>query len=235
MKYVYTDMVKITIVGDQNTGKSFFCKKLLNSDYFETIYSPTLGVDFFLYRYKTKSNTQNKNIQVNLWDLSGNPKFFCILNNYLKQSNFFLLFCDVTNIQSVKSLQNWIEKIRKENTYHQQNFISIICTKNDKPKTTDTINNLTINEYIQNFTEQFHNDNFINGTIYYIEKNTDRKKIIKNIISEYFKFNTHFPKSFNSIYDTEISTNKNCWIKFTECIKNIFKRNKKYNQETLLN
>lgn len=212
----YTDKIKITIIGEANTGKTFFCRRLLNINFFETTYSSTLGVDFFLYRYKTK----NKIIQANLWDLTGNDKFYPIIHSYLKNCDFFLLFCDSTNIQSVKLLNKWIERIRQENTYKNKLFISIICSKNDNKKTTQKINNLNIEEYLKNFSEQFHSNSYKNGNIYYTDKNTNNEEIIQEIISEYFKFLSYFGKiNHNS---KKPKNKKHCWKKFTYCIKKIF-------------
>lgn len=212
----YTDKIKITIIGEEDTGKTFFCRRLLNPNFFETEYSSTLGVDFFLYRYKTK----NKLIQANIWDLTGNDKFYPIIHSYLKNNNFFLLFCDVTNIQSIKSLNKWIDRIRQENTYKNKLFISIICSKNDSKKTTQKINNLNIEEYIKNFSEQFHCNSYKNGNIYYTDKNSNNQKIIQEIISEYFKFQSYFGKI--NLNSKKPKNKKKCWQKFTYCIKNIF-------------
>lgn len=215
------ERVRIVFLGDENTGKTFFCNKIKNDKLdLHNYYIPTIGVDFltYIFTYKIKNNNKSNLYNINIWDIAGNPKFLPITKKYLYKNNFFVFFCDATNIESFKSLNKWLDLIREENTFDIKIFCTIICTKIDKITTDVIVNNFTIDEYLYNFSEQFHDDNLQNGKIFFIDKNTNSKKIIDEITTDYLHF-IQFYKNNTQI--TKYKHTKSKWQKF----KSIFKFN----------
>ena len=151
-----------------------------------------------------------------MWDLAGDPRFLVITKRYLNNQTFFLLFCDATNIRSVRSLNNWLEYIRQQNSYDHKFFCSIICSKTDLVKTNLKINNLSIDKYLENFSEQFYDHRFNNGKIYYLTEKTDSKEIIQNIVKDYLQFKKYYPEQDPLSVETyQVSG----WDRFTFCLK----------------
>lgn len=226
--------VKCTLIGDSNTGKSYFLKKLHRDYIFENNYDPTVGVDFSSYIYKKTIDNQNKDIRVNIWDLAGDPRFDCIIQTYLRKNNFFILFCNKYDLKSVSNLNSWIEKIRYNNNYDQKFFISIICYdfNKDYNPIEYKINNFTIPDYVQNYSEQFSNSKYNNGSVYHLNKFSDVKQIIKTIVDEYLVFLNYEENIIDNqtiVSNNNINNNK-CVF---SCIFDLFRKND--NKFNLLN
>ena len=61
---------KIVIIGDAQTGKTSYLRRLLTGEYTKK-YTPTLGVDVHPLIFHTNHGT----ITFNVWDVAGNEKF----------------------------------------------------------------------------------------------------------------------------------------------------------------
>jgi small GTP-binding protein len=206
------EKIKITVLGNTGTGKTFFCNKIQYDNYFQAYSQPTIGVDFLIYRYTDKL----KKHVINIWDLAGDDRFLVITKRYLTDQNLFLFFCDSTNVHSIKSLNNWLEHIRKQNGYEHKFFCAIICTKTDLIKKENKINNFTIDRYLENFSEQFQDHRFSNGKIYYVKENSDSKSIIQNIVKDFKDYKKYYPEPIPLYTETYQISN---WARFTFCLK----------------
>lgn len=105
-------LIKSVLIGDSNTGKTSLCNKLLY-DKFNTNIGQTIGVTYF----KKNIKTNNNNYSLQLWDLSGNPRFRVISYMYLKDANIVFLLFDLHNY-NINKIKEWIELIKeKSNKY----------------------------------------------------------------------------------------------------------------------
>lgn len=100
-------MKKITvcILGDSNTGKTSYLNYLSNTN-FSLNHDSTAGVDL-----KT-INFNKDNIFWKVYDTSGNPNFRTITRQYLKLKDVYLLFFDLNDEISFKSVSYWMELIK---------------------------------------------------------------------------------------------------------------------------
>ena len=72
--------IKISLIGDKQTGKTRFTRLLNNID--RTEYIPTLGCDVVL-KDKTYNN---KKYALNIWDCAGDERYLGLGKEYLIQS-----------------------------------------------------------------------------------------------------------------------------------------------------
>jgi small GTP-binding protein len=160
MRYDY--VLKIILVGDSNTGKSYFFNKL--SDKPTDSISSTVGVDFAII-YQT---VFDKEFRINLWDTAGQERFHCIVDSYFRNINGFILFFDINEPNSFYSLQRWIDKIEEQNLCSHSHPMVLIGNKNDLPHKVDQ------NDIIK-FTEKYN--------LMYVELSLKKNSInIKDIL-----------------------------------------------------
>ena len=100
--------VKIVVSGDGGVGKTSFLNRLVN-DRFNDDNELTKGVEFF-----------SKVIQVNgtdynfiLWDFAGQSQFKEILDNFVDGSIAALILFDLSRINTIETVLNWIDKIKQ--------------------------------------------------------------------------------------------------------------------------
>ena len=83
MKYL---RVKVLSVGDTETGKSCLIKRYCEKRFISK-YLPTIGVDFGV----TNIDVDNKDLKVNLFDLSGHAAFKEVLFSFYLISLLFVM------------------------------------------------------------------------------------------------------------------------------------------------
>ncbi|XP_011505600.1 PREDICTED: ras-related protein Rab-28-like [Ceratosolen solmsi marchali] len=101
--------LKIVLVGDLGAGKTSIAVKFC-TDEFTRQYTPTSGIDFFL---KNMNLGCQKNIRLQLWDVSGLSLRSNMLDKYIFEANIILLVYDITNSSSFDILEDWVTKIRE--------------------------------------------------------------------------------------------------------------------------
>ena len=107
----YEYLFKILLVGNSNVGKSSLFLRFVDEIWKEN-FVPTIGVDFKIKSIKI----DNKIIKLQIWDTAGQERFKSILSSYYKGANGILLLYDITNINSSKSLSNWLIDIEKNSS-----------------------------------------------------------------------------------------------------------------------
>ena len=107
----YEYLFKILLVGNSNVGKSSLFLRFVDEIWKEN-FVPTIGVDFKIKSIKIN----NKIIKLQIWDTAGQERFKSILSSYYKGANGILLLYDITNINSFKSLSNWLIDIEKNSS-----------------------------------------------------------------------------------------------------------------------
>lgn len=121
--------INIALFGSAGSGKSAFTIKVVDQ-YFEKLYIPTLG-----HEIKTRKITiGNNNYILNFFSTSGDPQYKQDYSFLLSQTDFFLIFYDVTSPQSFeeakKILNNDLSKYLKKYNNYCNNFC-FVGNKND--------------------------------------------------------------------------------------------------------
>lgn len=179
LKKVYVS--KIVLLGNDNVGKTSLCLKFIKNVFKKNVES-TIGVNF----YTKYLNYHGKEYKLVLWDTSGHERFRCILRNYYKLANLFILMFDLGNIKSFESLPYWLDQIEINNPV-KKNKILVIANKsdNDRQISDDAIKIFSDKYKLPVFTisikENFNlskMEEFMYSNIE-IKDNNEEKKIIK--------------------------------------------------------
>ena len=109
--FEYEYLFKILLIGNSNVGKSSLFLRFVDEIWKEN-FVPTIGVDFKIKSIKI----DNKTIKLQIWDTAGQERFKSILSSYYKGANGILLLYDITNVNSFKSLSNWLIDIEKNSS-----------------------------------------------------------------------------------------------------------------------
>ena len=104
----YDLLFKVLLIGNSGVGKSSLFLRFVD-DIWEDSFVPTIGVDF---KVKTLS-IEDKKIKLQIWDTAGQERFRTIISSYYKGAHGILLIFDLTDIESFKSLNNWLIEIER--------------------------------------------------------------------------------------------------------------------------
>lgn len=115
--------IKLILLGDTGVGKSslIFRKK---NDFFNTLYSSTIGVDFISFR----EEYDDIYMKIFVWDTGGQDKFKNIIKSYFRGVTGVLLIYDITNRQSFLNLSKWMIDL---NENHIRDNVMVIGCKAD--------------------------------------------------------------------------------------------------------
>ena len=105
-----TSTFKIVLVGDGGVGKTTLVKRHLTGD-FDPKYIPTLGVEVYPLRF----NTNYGPVVFNIWDCAGQEKFRGLQTVHYVGADAAIVMYDVSNINTFKNTDKWIEGVRKMN------------------------------------------------------------------------------------------------------------------------
>ena len=99
--------IKICLLGDVNVGKtsiaSRFCKNSFNENYINTIGGA--------YQQHNIVLNNGAKIKLHIWDTSGQDRFRSMTNLYYRDAQVAILTYDVTNEQSLDSLNYWLNEL----------------------------------------------------------------------------------------------------------------------------
>ena len=99
--------IKICLLGDVNVGKtsiaSRFCKNSFNENYINTIGGA--------YQQQNIVLNNGAKIKLHIWDTSGQDRFRSMTNLYYRDAQVAILTYDVTNEQSLESLNYWLNEL----------------------------------------------------------------------------------------------------------------------------
>ena len=93
---------KICLIGDSKVGKTSLIR-FFNGESFNDIYEPTQNNDLI----KKKINYKNKEIELYIWDITGNEKFRIINKLFYKNSSIIIFVYDITNKNSFENIKNY--------------------------------------------------------------------------------------------------------------------------------
>ena len=125
---------KVILIGNTAVGKTSLFKKLTTGNFTEKNIS-TIGMDKKSLPVEIEINENNKivkkNIEISLVDTAGQERFRSITKGYFKESDGVLLLYDVTNKNSFKNIELWINSIH-ESLGNQKNSKYIIILIGNK-------------------------------------------------------------------------------------------------------
>ena len=124
MRYDY--VLKIILVGDSNTGKSFFFNKLAERP--TDNLSSTVGVDFSIV-YQT---VYDKEFRINLWDTAGQENFAPIIRSYYRGVAGVLLVFDVGDKRTFDNLNFWLHELETNKDPNHPCPVIVVGHKIDK-------------------------------------------------------------------------------------------------------
>ena len=107
----YNYLFKYIIVGDSSVGKSNLLMKFAHNKFTED-YQATIGVEFGAKNIEIEQQIY----RVQIWDTAGQENFRSITKAYYKNSVCAMVVYDITNDNSFKHVQNWIEDIRNQSS-----------------------------------------------------------------------------------------------------------------------
>ena len=158
------NQINILLVGDTNTGKTSFVKRLIFNKY-DLTFVASIGVDFELKKIKYK----NKIYTIRLFDTAGQERFKSITKSYFRLANAYFIFFDLSNKDSLNHIHNWIDLIKE---YSEKSIFIILGNKDDlKKKISDEI----INENLERYKDII----FIKISV---SKNYNIKEVIERMI-----------------------------------------------------
>ena len=119
---------KVILIGNSAVGKTSLFKKLTTGQFSEKNIS-TIGMDKRTLEVEIESNGK-KPVVISLVDTAGQERFRAITKNYFKESDGVLLLYDVTNIESFKNVEIWIESIHESLGNHKDSKYVIFLIGN---------------------------------------------------------------------------------------------------------
>tara|TARA_R110002074_G_scaffold141949_1_gene288412 strand:+ start:1608 stop:2348 length:741 start_codon:yes stop_codon:yes gene_type:complete len=164
----YSDILKVILLGDTNTGKTSFVNKLTNSCKDDTCLTTTIGVDFAKHSIKYKDTI----IRSILWDTAGMETYGSIVTSYYRMIDGVIIFFDLNNFDSYQSFEYWLNDVIY---YVKTGIIYIIGNKSDLEK-----------KISKSDVVDFINSNYKNYEIYYKEISIKNNiPNVKDIYAEY--------------------------------------------------
>ncbi|MFX1534752.1 MAG: Rab family GTPase [Promethearchaeota archaeon] len=120
-------VIKIVILGDEKVGKTSLLHRFV-FDTFKSSYKATLGVDVL------KKTMEDLNVELSLWDFSGQKIFEKLRAAYYADAGGAALVFDVTSKESFESIKNWQDEAKK-NSGHPNLTLILLANKCDLAST----------------------------------------------------------------------------------------------------
>ena len=118
--------IKIILLGENGVGKTSIINRYINNEFRPETENVTLGSNCF-----QKDIKKNKDIyRMRIWDTTGQEKFHCVTQLFIKGSNIVLLVYSVDSIESFQKLTYWYDSMKdflEEGKY----ILCIVANKND--------------------------------------------------------------------------------------------------------
>lgn len=121
--------IKVLSLGSAGTGKSCLIKRFCE-DRFVTKYITTIGVDYGVKPVQVDGSE----VRVNFWDLSGQPEFFEIRNEFYKDTQGVMLVYDVSSRESFEEVDAWLSEAAKFGASPRDITFVLCGNKTDKKR-----------------------------------------------------------------------------------------------------
>ncbi|MFW9949410.1 MAG: Rab family GTPase [Candidatus Thorarchaeota archaeon] len=103
-------VLKIIIAGDGGVGKTTLLHRYVEGKFIADT-KMTIGVQFHLKEF----NFDDEHVLFQIWDFGGQERFRFLLKNYAIGAKGALLLFDLTRIQTLENIKNWVDICRTEN------------------------------------------------------------------------------------------------------------------------
>lgn len=123
-------LLKILLVGDYYVGKTRFLKTLTNEPFDDIT---TIGIDFGTKIF----NIDNRTIKAIIWDTCGMERYRRNAHSFYKFANAFIVFFDVTRIETFRQLDSMITDIQENNTNAPIIIVGLKCDLNNRAVPTE--------------------------------------------------------------------------------------------------
>lgn len=100
--------LKIVTSGEGRVGKTSLISRYVH-DRFKKRYKMTIGCEFF----SKLTNVNGTNYMLVLWDFGGQRRFRSLLENYITGSKGAIFMFDLTRIETLETVEEWIKILRK--------------------------------------------------------------------------------------------------------------------------
>ena len=101
------DFLIISLLGDQNVGKSCICGRFFGFDFMDNTVN-TMGKDSM----QTKKTMDDGNeIQIVVWDTAGQERFQSVSLSTINNSHGIIVTFEVTSRKSFNNVQKWLNQI----------------------------------------------------------------------------------------------------------------------------
>lgn len=121
----YDHLIRILIIGNISVGKTSLVERWVENDFNPYSY-PTIGIDFKI----TSRTIDGKQVRVQLYDTSGQERFYVVTRSYYRNADAVILVYDLNQPDSIKDLQRWYDRARQ--FCNEKIPICIIGNKSDK-------------------------------------------------------------------------------------------------------
>ena len=146
--------IKVLLLGNTHVGKSSLVH-LVHHSQPPAKPEPTIGMAFvstnleleeyplsnpsklpYFYReakkdFEVNENNNNQLVKVHIWDASGQPKFFSVMDVFMRDIDICLLVFDITNRDSWDDLPKWKERVSAYSKHPSLPIFVLVGTKSD--------------------------------------------------------------------------------------------------------
>ncbi len=122
----YHYMFKFVLIGDSGVGKSSIFARFLENR-FHYVHDVTVTTDLG----SRTIDVRDKATKLQIWDTAGSEQFRAMTRNYFRAAAGVLVIFDVTNKQSFKALDQWIEDVIAQSSAHRNTPIVVVGNKVD--------------------------------------------------------------------------------------------------------
>ena len=114
--------IKILFIGASKVGKTSLIERYRNNTFNAEI-KPTVGINY----HEVEIELKNKKFNIQLFDISGDDKYYKIITGYLKNAHGVFLVYDVTDKESFEQIKIWMKKFQDANKNNKkQNTIFVL-------------------------------------------------------------------------------------------------------------
>ena len=128
--------IKIVLLGDEAVGKSSLVQRFCTGK-FEDKHITTIGGAYIQKDVKLKNGDI---LKLHIWDTGGQEKFRSVASLYYKDAAAAILVYDVSNPETLESLEYWIKELDK-NVGKSNLIITVAGNKCDLPSDIKKISN----------------------------------------------------------------------------------------------
>ena len=120
-------LAKVLIAGAPGAGKTSLVHSLVFEGFTEV--APTIGVNFAQKVCRGEAGSVN----LSIWDLSGQPRFRCLMPRFCQGATGVVLVVDLTEPDSIDTASQWLEFISSFNNLQQEFAVVLAGNKRDLP------------------------------------------------------------------------------------------------------